>query len=253
MPASADQPQSPRAPRVVAVVLTWNDVELTRDCLRTLHQSRWAPLPIVVVDNGSRFPTLEPLAEEFPDIIPVQLDRNYGFTGGCNRGIERAMELGADYVFLLNNDTLIHEDAVPELVRAMDVHPDAAIASALLVNPDGPKIVQSYKNWMHRDRAQLERPFDSVPFEEDHRATAVTEFVPACAILMRTKALREIGLFDERLFTNWEDYDLCARIADHGWKILVVGAAEVAHKVSQTTGSTSPFIIYFSTNISRFI
>ena len=229
------------------MVLTWNDVELTRACLRSLHESEWSPLAIVVVDNGSRFPTLEPLTAEFPGIVGVQLDRNHGFTGGCNAGIEKAMELGADYVFLLNNDTVVSPGAIPGLIAAMESHPDAALASAILLDPGEPKVVQSYRGWLDRDKAAIHRPHEGQPLIDEHRVTAESEFVSACALMMRVAALRQVGLFDERLFTNWEDYDLCLRLTDAGWKLLMVGTAEVTHRRHQTTGATSPFITYYGT------
>ena len=105
-------------PLVVAVVLTWNDVEMTSRCIESVLDSTFPRINIVVVDNGSNPPGCAILKTRFPMIEPIQLSENTGFTGGCNRGIERALELGADYVFLLNNDTIVHERAVEELVDA---------------------------------------------------------------------------------------------------------------------------------------
>jgi GT2 family glycosyltransferase len=233
--------------RVVAVVLTWNDVELTRACLRSLGESAWPGLTVVVVDNGSAKPVREPLQAEFQGVDFVRLERNQGFAGGCNRGIERALQHGADFVFLLNNDTIVQRDAVPQLVRAMQDRPQAGIASAILLNPGEPRTVQSYRGWLDRDRAAIRRPDEDQLLAAEHRATVACEFVSACAILLRTTALQQVGLFDERLFVNWEDYDLCVRMADAGWELLMVGTAEVVHRRHQTTGTTSPYITYFST------
>jgi len=232
-------------PVVVAVVLTWNDVEMTRVCVRSVFESAYEPVSVVVVDNGSSFPTLAPLQEEFPDIEPVQLSRNFGFTGGCNRGLEKALDMGADYVFLLNNDTIVHEHAVSELVKAMEAHGDAALASAVLLYPGEEKRIQIHCVWPHRDRAYGDHDHVNEPLTDALRKTVETGFAPACAVLFRPEALRKVGIFDERLFTNWEDFDLCMRFVDAGYKLLMVGSAEVVHKHGQTTGLSSPFIVYF--------
>jgi GT2 family glycosyltransferase len=80
-----------------------------------------------------------------------------------------------------------------------------------------------------------------------HHKVFEGDFVPACAVMFRPQALREVGLFDETLFTNWEDYDLCCRLVDRGWRIITVGTAEVVHAHGQTTGRISPFITYLFT------
>lgn len=232
---------------VVAVVLTWNDTEMSAGCVRSILDGSRKPDTTVLVDNGSS-PLAGPiLKEQFPELEVVQLSENQGFTGGCNRGIERALELGADYVFLLNNDTIVHPDAVAKLIEAMEHRPDAAFASALLLYPGDGRRVQFYRGSIRRDVARHTHAEDGKPFDEGFRETVETEFAPACAILIRAEAIRQVGLFDERLFTNWEDYDLCLRFADAGWKILTVGAAEVIHAHGQTTGRISPFITYFYT------
>ncbi len=234
-------------PYVVAVILTWNDTEMTSRCIRSVQANTYPRKDVVVVDNGSRVPGCAPLKEAFPSIVPVQLPYNTGFTGGCNRGIERALKMGADYVFLLNNDTIVHEDAIGHLVDAMEARPDAAMATALLLYPGDDRRVQFHTGRLHRDVGRHTHAGDGEPLTEAFRGVVETEFAPACAVLFRRKALEEVGLFDEDLFTNWEDYDLCCRFQDKGWKLLTVGQAEVIHAHGQTTGRISPFITYFGT------
>ena len=247
--ASAGRPDpvsTEAGPLMVAVVLTWNDVEMTRVCVRSVLDNTYHPLAVVVVDNGSSFPTLAPLQEEFPGIETVQLAKNFGFAGGCNRGLEKALEMGADYIFLLNNDTIVDRQAGAELAQAMETHKDAALASAVLLHPGEDKRIQIHCVWPNRDRAHGVHENVNKTLTDALRKTVETGFAPACAVLLRPEALRQVGLFDERLFTNWEDYDLCMRLTDAGYKLLMVGSAEVVHKHGQTTGTTSPFITYFS-------
>ena len=241
--------QSPdkTVPYVVAVVLTWKETEMAARCIRSVLASTYPRKDVVLVDNGSDPPGCPILKAEFPSIETLQLDRNQGFTGGCNRGLERALELGADFVFLLNNDTIVHEEAVGHLVEAMDARPEAALASALILYPGEEKRIQFHRSELYRDVGRHIHPAMDETLSEKHRAIIETEFAPACAVMFRPAALRQVGLFDERLFTNWEDYDLCCRFHDAGWKFLTVGTAEVIHAECQTTGRISPFIVYYST------
>lgn len=234
-------------PRVAAVVLTWFDTEMTTRCVRSVLASAYPCDDVVIVDNGSDPPGCPILAEAFPDAHMVQLEANQGFTGGCNRGMEQALELGADYVFLLNNDTIVHENAIGHLVAAMEARPEAALATALLLFPGEERRIQFRHATVSRPTAQHMHHHEGEPTGPEHRATIETEFAPACAVVFRAQALREVGLFDESLFTNWEDYDLCCRFQDAGWTMLSVGEAEVVHAHGQTTGKISPFITYFFT------
>ena len=234
-------------PYVVAVVLTWKDTEMSARCIRSLQANSHPHKDVVLVDNGSTPPACPILKAQFPTLETVQLDTNTGFTGGCNRGIERALDMGADYVFLLNNDTIVHEEAIAKLVEAMEARRDVAMASALLLYPGEEKRIQFHRGVMQRNLARHLHPGEGATVSEAYQDTVETEFAPACAVLFRAEALRKVGLFDERLFTNWEDYDLCCRFQDAGMKLLTVGSAEVIHAHGQTTGRISPFITYFFT------
>jgi GT2 family glycosyltransferase len=234
-------------PKVVAVVLTWNDIDMTARCVDSLLATGYSGLGIVVVDNGSNPPGCPILKQRFPSIEPVQLPENLGFTGGCNRGLTRAMELGADYVFLLNNDTIVGEQAIEQLVQAMERMPEVGQASAVLLYPGAEKRIGFLCCKVSRDSIQQERLHENELLSDIHRKICESNFVPACAVMFRPQALRQVGLFDETLFTNWEDYDLCCRLVDRGWRIVTVGTAEVVHAHGQTTGRISPFITYLFT------
>lgn len=236
----------PVAPSVMAVVLTWNDTEMTSACIRSLLANDYPNLAILVCDNGSTPPCAPVLRERFPGIHTVTCLENRGFTGGANRGLERALEFEPEYIFFLNNDTRVAPRAVSELVRALEAAPEAGAASALLLHQDEER-VQFHRGALWRDRGRNVLLDDGVP--RASRAawpTVTTEFAPACALMFRSRTLREIGLFDESLGTNWEDYDWCARAQDRGVPLLSVGAAEVVHDHGMTTGRISPWLTYYS-------
>lgn len=234
-------------PLVVAFVLTWNDTSMTSKCIESLFKSSYRNLKIMLVDNGSLPPVCPIVKEHFPEIIPVRLSKNFGFPGGCNRGIAKAIELEAKYIFLLNNDTIVEREAIRNLVDCMENDPKIGIASALLLNPGTPKTVQSYQGWIDKDKAIMNRPGAGDLLDNKYRKTVDSEFIPACAILIRSEMVEKVGGFDENLFFYWEDYDLCVRCTKAGWRIVVVGTAEVVHRCHQSTGTISPFVTYYST------
>jgi GT2 family glycosyltransferase len=121
------------------------------------------------------------------------------------------------------------------------------MASAVLLYPGDEKRIQFIQSTLFRNIAGQARAHENELLSDAHRRIFDVDFVPACAIMLRPQALREVGMFDETLFTNWEDYDICCRFADAGWKIITTGTAEVVHAHGQTTGRTSPFITYLFT------
>ena len=234
-------------PRVAVVIPTWNDSKMTLACVRTVQDSAYPVAKIIVVDDGSTPPVAPGIEAAAPEVDAVSLPRNSGFTGACNRGLEHALGTGAEYILLLNNDTLVDREAVGLLVDAMEEDPKAGLASALLLYPGEEKRVQFYRATLDRATARHRCADDGQPWAPAYDATTDTEFAPGCAVLLRTETLRDVGLFDESLHTNWEDYDLCVRLADAGWAMLTVGRAHVVHAHGKTQGRTSPFTTYFFT------
>jgi GT2 family glycosyltransferase len=235
------------SPLVVAIVITWNDTEMTERCVESLLASDYSPLKIMLVDNGSETPCGRIVQERFPEIDLLTLPENQGFSGGSNRGIERALEMGADYLHLIGNDSTFAPNAISKLVEALEERPDVGGASPLLLYPFEEKVVQFYRGRIERSRARHIHEFKNLPYESRNWPTTLSEFVPFVAVMFRRQALLEAGTFDESLSTCWEDYDLCIRFQDAGWPFIVVGAAEAVHLGSATTGRESPYITYYTT------
>ncbi len=244
-----DRPTAPNgdSPLVVAVVLTWNDTELTTRCLESVFASDYPRLKVVLVDNGSVPPRGPQLQAQFPDVILVQNAVNQGFSGGANRGLEKALELEADYIHLIGNDATLAPDSISALVTECVRHPDIGAAGPLLLDAARPDTVQFYTAKLDRDQAQHYHQHVGEAYEPGPWPTAESEFIPCVALLFRSKALREVGLLDESFGTCWEDYDLCLRLRDSGWRYVTVGKATAVHVGSYTTGRVSPYIVYYTT------
>ena len=117
-------------PLVYVIVLNWNAEAVTAECLESLVGLAYPNYRVVLVDNGSSDHSGAVLARRFPDVCLLQMERNLGYTGGNNVGIRKALAAGADYVFLLNNDTTVAPDLLDQLVDIAES--DTSIAA---VNP----------------------------------------------------------------------------------------------------------------------
>jgi len=224
-------------PHVVVVVLCWNGREDTVECLASLERTRWDRLTVVVVDNGSTDGTLEAVRAQFPDVVAVRSDENLGFAEGNNVGLRAALEADADYVLLLNNDTIADEALIEALVDEARRRPDAGALCPLIhyFHPRDriwyagarfdPRAVHNgrHTGYGERDTGQ----YDSV--REIGRATGAAMLVPRDVV-------ERVGYLDSRLFLQVEDVEWSLRMRSAGYRIVFVPAGQVWHHVSVATG-----------------
>src|SRR5258705_12249921 len=117
---------------IATVIVTWNQTELTLDCLDSLRAVGVAENSIWLVDNGSRRGAAQQVLARSPAMHLVRLKTNIGFTGGCNAGARAALAASPDAIFFLNNDALVEPETIPALV--------AALADDMQIAAVGPKI-----------------------------------------------------------------------------------------------------------------
>ncbi len=249
--------------KVFIVILNWNGGKDTLECLDsllhcyiTVKQNR---IEIVVVDNGSTDGSVEELKNKNTEInnkfAIIENKKNLGFAEGNNVGIKYALENGADYIFLLNNDTLANQNLVDKLLEAMENDKSIGIA--------GPKIYFAPGYEFHKDRYKNEdkgkvlwyaggiidwkniyashKGVDEVDHGQ-HDELSETDFVTGCAMMLKREVFERIGLFDKRYFLYWEDNDFCQRAKRAGFKVVYVPQASMWHKNASSSdkpGSTT--------------
>jgi GT2 family glycosyltransferase len=217
-------------PRAAIVIPNWNGIDLLAECLDSLRAQTLAA-KIILVDNGSVDGSVELVREHYPEVQLIALDYNSGFTGGCNRGIEAALEQDVEYVALLNNDAVADAQWLERLVAAAEAHPEAGAVGAKILTQDGKRLDSTgdvYSIWgfpFPRGRDEADKGQYDAPDLQEVMA------VSGGASLFRTAMLRQIGLFDQRYFAYYEDQDLCFRAQLAGWKVRYEPAAVVRHYV----------------------
>jgi len=233
------------APPVTAVVLNWCGEEVTRECLASLLAADYPALTILLVDNGSPDGSGERLHSAFPGIAYLQTGANLGYTGGNNRGIGWALDRGAEYVLVLNNDAVVEPTAVTRLVEAAGAGAQVgAVAPKILyfAAPDriwfgGGSVSRVRGLGVHRGRGERDDPTKNETLE------GIT-FVTGCCCLLSADALRGVGAFAEDFFAYVEDVELSLRLARAGYRLVYQPAARVLHRVPLGVESApSPFQI----------
>ena len=236
-------------PHVVAIVLSWNGREDTLACLASLAAATYPRLSTVVVDNGSVDGVAEAVAEQYPSVTVVRLERNHGFTGGVNAGIDAARRVEADAVLPLNNDMTVEPGFLEPLVDALARDDRAGAACAQILYADPPDRIWYAGAPYRPGRGHFGR---NTHYGEPPLDAATTPYGTACAcfgcVLVPVTVIDEIGALDDGLFAYREDLDWSLRLAAHGRHVLVAPAGLVRHRVSSASGGeASPTTLYYDT------
>lgn len=236
------------APLVCAVVVNWNRQRETVDCVASLQRSTYPSLRVIVVDNASSDGSVAVLREAFPSIDLIAAPRNLGFVDGCHLGIERARQLGAVYLLLLNNDAEIAADAVALLVTVLQADARGGAAGPTIFYHDRPDVIWSAGgmiNWSTGNTHMV--ALDAVDEGQLGTAPRAVDFVSGCALLAPLAVFDRIGGFDPRFFAYYEETEWCVRATRAGFAILHVPSAKAWHKTAPSTQPASLLTHYYMT------
>lgn len=238
---SGGRPSDGQILLVYCIIVNWNGWQDTVECLASLERQDYARLRVVVVDNHSTNDSVPQLTARYPNLVLLQSPANAGFSGGNNIGIQHALAAGADFVWLLNNDTVAPPDTASKLVAKALSAPDAGAIGSVLYYMDAPERVQAWGGgrfslW-HGGNTHFSAPGK---FGEG-------TFLTAASLLLRTEALLDVGLLDQMFFMYCEDVDFSFRLRGAGWDIIVAEETAVLHKENASTGRKSPLMDRYST------
>ena len=265
-------------PRVAVVALNYRNHADTVECLDSLLAATYPGLELIVVDNDSGNDSLERVAEALrargqafaelredgidgagarPEpVLLVQAAANRGYAAGNNLGIRCALARGADYVLILNNDTLVEPGFLEPLVAHAEAHADVLAAGPRLVQPDG-QIDRSCARrrpsmlfyllgvgvagmlwpgnpWRKRHLYEGEYAFD---------APRDVDLLSGACMLIKRGLFARAGLLDENTFLYFEELILHEKIRALGGRQVIVPASVVVHKGGMATGAVDPALL----------
>ncbi len=226
-------PAEPEIPQIWGVILAYNNMDDTLECLESLTHVTFSDLKVVLVDNGSTDATVATVRERYPTVHVIENGKNLWVPAGYNVGFEYALQQGADYILLLNNDTTVTENMIDLLLAEARQDPKAGILMPTVAYYDEPEAV-----WASGARYRKFPPAVIMQTQGDRLQDLpqLIEYAPSCGLLIRRAAFEKAGLFDPGyLFLN-DDWDFCERVRAHGMTIKYVPEARMYHKVSRSTG-----------------
>jgi len=201
--------------KIVVIIVTFNGAKWLKKCFQSLEASTYK-VTTIVVDNNSTDNSVE-IIQSFPEIQLIQSAKNLGFGKANNIGIQKALELGTDYVFLLNQDTWVFPETISNLVQVAEANEQYGIVSPLHYSGDEVHLDESFETYWNRKTKSISDNVDEVPF------------VNAAAWLLSKKTIERVGYF-EPLFQHYgEDRNYTDRMLFHQYKTVVVKNAKICH------------------------
>lgn len=244
--------------KVSIILVNYNGSKDTIECIESILKSTYKNFCIIIVDNKSykyEFDLLNNyiLSENNSKIILIKGDYNLGFAGGNNIGIKEALKLNSDYVFLLNNDTLIEKNTIEYILRDINnIKNCGIIAPKICYYPDTKRIwyAGGRINWRKCVTIHLgEKKIDNGNYDKIKK----TDFITGCAMFIKLDVVKKVGFMPKEYFMYFEDVDYCEMIKKAGYYLYFDGNAKIYHKVSASSGGEeSAFSIEYGTRNRKY-
>jgi len=242
-----------RSVEISVIIVSWNQKDLLRACLRSLYSSSGsAAIEVIVVDNASSDGSATMVEIEFPQALVIRAGENLGFGRATNLGASRAR---GKYLLLLNSDTEVCEDTCSKMADFMTEHPDVGIVGCRLVDPVGRAWQRSYGNFPTW-RAELcealflssifprSRIFEGTHIRSESAIVRACDWVSGAAMMIRRSAWDAVRGFDEAFFMYYEDVDLCWRVRAAGFTVVFFPFAHVIHHQGASVGKGSAGLLF---------
>lgn len=267
-----------KSPSVFIVIINWKACDDTIDCLSSLSGLSYANYSVVVVENCSGDNSLSrikawsrnnaiPLSEVYYNAAEAKIintikhdpsmnglrqihlvgaSTNTGFCIGNNIGMKIASENGADYILVLNNDTICEKDFLEPLVSYAEENPDIGLMSSLICWERKRDIVWwaggVFSSWLSPTYVHQGENMKAIHGAEPYDS----QWASGCASFFPIRIFEEFGGYDEIFFIWCEEWDLSLKVRNSGYRISVVPKSVIYHKVGKSLGITTPIVFYYS-------
>ncbi len=236
-------------PKVSIIIINWNGLKDTIECLESLKKITYPNYEVIVVDNGSKGNDAQVLKERFGNYIHLlQNDKNYGFAGGVNVGIEYALSNSTtDYILLLNNDTLVVEPGfLTSLVRVSGSNRNTGFVGAKICYYDDPSKVCSVGGRISMFTGMITSIGNGSP-SETFIGVKPADCISGCALLVKGEVIKKVGLLDTKYFFYFEDIDWSLKAHKYGYVHYINCDMEILHKGGASVRKNKNINYYYFT------
>lgn len=232
-------------PLVSIIAVNFNATKDTLEFLDSVRKLTYPNVEIILVDNASRENPEHVIVPEYKEVKFIRSEKNLGFAGGNNLGINAS---SGDYLFFLNNDTILFPDFLEPIVTFMESHKEVGMASPKVLYPDGKTIQYAGAIGISPYTGRGKR---LGLFEEDrgqYDKCYKTDLGHGAALIVPRKVVEKVGVMPELFFLYYEEHDWCEQVKRAGYDMFYLGNSKILHKESVSTGGDeSPLKVYYLT------
>jgi hypothetical protein len=233
-------------PKVSIIILNWNGLKDTIECLESLKKITYPNYEVIVVDNGSPRNEGEILKEKYSDYIQViRNQENLGFAAANNQGIQFAQKRGSQFFLILNNDVVVEKNFLEPLVENLLKDKKIGIGGAVNYDYYQPEKMLSLGrkiNFWTGGSREINSPNGKKEIDS----------LVGCCLLIKKEVIEKIGYFYEPYFLNFEETDFCWRAKKAGFQIISEKRAKIWHKVGRSLNKT-PFLTNYYYYRNKFL
>ncbi len=229
------------------VICNYNKCDYVLGCIQSVLESKTDDYDLYVVDNASTDDSVEKIQELYGDRLNLIVnEENLGGSGGFNTGIRKVVSAGYKYVWCLDNDVLVDEEALTYLVKFLDEHEETGMVGSKVYHMENPDYVQQFGITIDFNELCVEAKYLN-EFEDGTMPEVVySDAVAACSVLVRTSLIKEIGPMPEANFLYWDDTEWGYRCNKAGYKVASYGKSKVLHAMGAKKESVNTFPVYYA-------
>jgi len=227
-------------PYIGIVIVNYNNYSDTIECINSIFKNNYSNYKIYLIENGSlneSFFNLKSYLGNSKRVNLIHNKYNLGFSGGNNIGIKAALKDGAEYVLLLNNDTIIDQNAIKSLINTFLKNINIGIITGKILYYTSPEYLNLAGGKISYLKGKIILFGEGKKDIKKYNNPSATGFASGCCQLINSDVFRKIGFYDEDYFLYYEDSDFCARTLKAGYGIFYQPQSVIYHKVSKSTGS----------------
>jgi GT2 family glycosyltransferase len=233
-------------PLLYIIVLNNNRRDDTLACLASLYCGDYQNFRVILLDYDSTDGSIDAVRAKYAEVETVTLDSNLGYAGNNNVGIKIALDRGADWVFILNNDTILDPSCLSRMVDAGDADAQVGMVGPMVYHFDEPEVIQSAGGKLEKYWRPIHLGMNELD-QGQFKSVRQVDWLSGCAILVRRDLVEQAGALDPDYFLYWEETEWCIRAGQAGWKIVHVPNAKLWHKGVKRNYEPRPYITYYMT------
>jgi GT2 family glycosyltransferase len=217
--------------KVYIIILNWNGIKDSIECLESVFKLNYSYFNVILVDNASEDNSIDIISTKYPQVHIIENKKNLGFAGGNNIAIRYAMEHSAEYVWLLNNDTVVEPDSLLNIVALADLSPDISMVSPLIYYYEDQTKKQFIGSYVDLQSLSVDYPDRNTQSNSIYKYSGKNVCLWGTALLIKTDVIKSIGYLKEEYFAYWEDTEYSLRSIKNGYRCAVCYTAKIYHKV----------------------